>query len=50
MERVVFLLNAAFAMAFLDLISHVHLEKSNQTRVLYEIFGKVQRANFHTIF
>jgi hypothetical protein len=51
MERVFFLLNAAFAMAILDLISHVHFAKNNYTRVLYlKKLGKVERADFHTIF
>ena len=49
MERVVFLLNAAFAMAILDLILHVHHEKNNQTRVLYETNSGRYRGQIFTL-
>jgi hypothetical protein len=49
MERVIVLLNAAFAMAILDLISHVHHERSNQTRILYETNSERYRGQISTL-
>jgi hypothetical protein len=49
MERVVFLLNTAFAMAILDLISHVHFEKNNQTHVLHETNSGRYRGQIFTL-